>query len=75
MSLSETKAENLDDTLLQSPSGMDYLVGEFTTTTVAQFIKALEIRRALIAKQTGKQPDAEETLNEVICLIDFKERI
>ena len=44
---------------------MNYLSTEFTNTTVNQFVKAIEIRRALIAKQSEKQPDAEEVLNEV----------
>ena len=63
--ISDTKAVNLDDSLLQTPSGKEYLVAEFTDTTVTQFVKALEVRRALIAKRTGKAAEAEEALTEV----------
>ena len=56
---------DLDDSLLQTPSGKDYLVAQFTENTVVQFEKALQVRRALIAKRTGKEADAEEALSEV----------
>ena len=61
----DTKAVDLDDSLLQTPSGKDYLVAEFTENTIVQFEKALQVRRALIAKRTGKSANTEEALNEV----------
>lgn len=69
--LADTKAVDLDDTLLQTPSGKDYLVSEFTENTVAQFEKALQIRRELIAKRTGRDPDAEEALSEVTYILAY----
>ena len=71
----ETRAVDLDDSLLQTPSGKEYLVSEFTDITVALFEKALKVRRALIAKQTGKNPDEEVVLSEVIAIFVFRKKM
>ena len=52
--------------MLQTPSGMEHLVASFTSNTVEKFQRAVEVRRALMAKEKSRVVDPEEALSEVL---------
>ena len=58
------KPKDLDDTIFTTPTGKDYLTKEFTDATVEMFERAIELRRAIMAKN-GAAATSELALNEV----------